>query len=124
MVLATSLELFKDLTQQDYNHRRFDFHNEFNCEMLKYEEGNLSMLLRSVADDASVQLKFIEVEISSALFFNIKDAAGLTIDTLYRGRAQVDGGLVEISKEGKGYFYLEFYEGQKFEFWAKYMDVE
>ena len=32
--------------------------------------------------------------------------------------------IIEISEEGKEYFYLEFYEGQKLEFWAKNMDVK
>jgi hypothetical protein len=41
----------------------------------------------------------------------------LTIDNLYKGKAEVEGGLIEF-QNNRGYFYLEFYEGQKIEFWS------
>ncbi len=31
------------------------------------------------------------------------------------------GQLMKVSESNKGYFYLEFVEGQKFEFWAMAM---
>ena len=71
-----------------------------------------------------MSLKFTDVNITTIDFFNLKEVEGLTIDTLYRGRAELDGELIEVSEDGKGYFYLEFYEGQKLEFWAKYISVE
>jgi hypothetical protein len=47
-----------------------------------------------------------------------------TLDTLYRGRVESNGELIEISEDGKSYFYLEFYEGQRIEFWARWLVLE
>jgi hypothetical protein len=42
---------------------------------------------------------------------------------VYRGKAVIDGELKEFLGE-KGYFYLEFYEGQRLEFGAKSVGIE
>ena len=119
MISATSIEILKSLTQCDYNTHFYDFHNDYSCEKLCYSEGELLILFKSLIDDISVSLKFTDVKISTFTFFNVKEAENLTLDTLYRGRAELEGELIEMSEDGRGYFYLEFYEGQKLEFWAK-----
>jgi len=71
----------------------------------------------------SVLLKFTGVSIENLDFFNFKDFNNLTLDTLYRGRV-VDGNrVIEISNYNQGYFYLEFYEGPKLEFWANAVEL-
>lgn len=47
----------------------------------------------------------------------------LTIDNLYRGKFEIDGALTEF-ENNRGYFYLEFYEGQKIEFWSESLSIE
>ncbi len=49
---------------------------------------------------------------------------GFTIDTIYRGKVIVNNTLLETSSEDKVYFYLEFYEAQVMEFWAKYIEIK
>ncbi len=124
MAMTTSLELFKNLAQYDYNNQYYDFHNDYNCETISYSQGILLIILKKMLDGVLLSLKFTDVKITKLAFSNVKEVGGLTIDTLYRGRAELNGELIEISEDGRGYFYLEFYEGQKMEFWAKSMDVE
>lgn len=47
----------------------------------------------------------------------------LTIDNLFRGKFEIDGALTEF-ENNRGYFYLEFYEGQKIEFWSESLSIE
>ncbi|MBL7812920.1 MAG: hypothetical protein JNL57_11900 [Bacteroidetes bacterium] len=124
MIAATSLELFKNLAQYDYNNQYYDFHNDFNCEKIYYSEGTLLIILKKLLGEVLLSLKFTNVKITTIAFSNVKEVEGLTIDTLYRGKAELNGELIEVSEDGEGYFYLEFYEGQKLEFWAKDIGVE
>lgn len=124
MITATSIEFFKNLVQYDYDNRYYDFHNDYNCEKLSYSDGILLILFKSLVGEILLSLKFTDVKIITLDFFNVKDVENLTLDNLYRGRYELNGDLIELSEDGKGYFYLEFYEGQKLEFWAKSVDVE
>jgi hypothetical protein len=124
MIDATSIEFFKNLTQHDYDNRYYDFHNDYNCEKLSYSDGILLILFRSLVSGVLLSLKFTEVKITTLDFFNVKETKNLTLDNLYRGRFELNGDLIETSKDGKGYFYLELYEGQKLEFWAKDISIE
>ncbi len=124
MIAAASLELFKNLAQHDYDNRYYDFHNDYNCEKLSYSDGILLILFTSLADGILLSLKFTEVRITALDFFNVKDARNLILDNLYRGRYELNGKLIEFSEDGKGYFYIQFYEDQKLEFWAKSIDIE
>lgn len=124
MIAAISIEFFKNLAQSDYDSRYYDFHNEYGCEKLSYSNGILLILFKSLIDGVLLSLKFTDVKIITLNFFNVKEVENLTLDNLYRGRGELNGDLIEISEDGKGYFYLEFYEGQKLEFWAKDMGIE
>jgi hypothetical protein len=124
MIAATSLEFFKNLAQYDYDNRYYDFHNDYNCEKIAYSEGTLLIILKKMVDEVLLSLKFTDVKIATIAFSNVKEVEGLIIDTLYRGRTELNGEVIEVSEDGRGYFYLEFYEGQKLEFWAKDVGIE
>lgn len=124
MIAATSIEFFENLAQYDYDNRYYDLHNDYNCEKLSYSDGILLIQFKSLVGGILISLRFSEVKIFALDFFNVKGGDILTLDNLFRGRAELNGDLVEISEEGKGYFYLEFYEGQKLEFWAKDIGLE
>lgn len=124
MIAATSIEFIKNLAQYDYDNRYYDFHNDYSCEKISYSDSILLIVFKSLIDSLFLSLKFTEVKITTIDFFNVKEMEGLTLDNLYRGRAELNGELIEVSENGKGYFYLEFYEGQKLEFWAKSVNVE
>jgi hypothetical protein len=123
MIGATSIELFKNMAQYDYNNQYYDLHNNYDCERLSVTNGILLLTFRSTLDAAVLSLKFTDVEITLVDFFNIKEVKSLTIDNIYRGRILLNGELQD-SNDGKGYFYLEFYEGQKLEFWAKNVGID
>lgn len=118
MLSAKSIELFKNLTQYDFDNRYYDFHNDYNCEKLIYTNETLLIIFKAIVDETLVSLKFTEVKINSMDIFNVKDVENLTIDNIYRGRVENNGGLVEFTENGNGYFYLDFYEGPRMEFWA------
>ncbi|ATL49402.1 hypothetical protein COR50_20700 [Chitinophaga caeni] len=124
MKLATSIEFIKNLAQYDYNNHYYDFHNDYSCEKISYSDSILLIVFKSLIDGLFLSLKFTEVKITTVDFFNVKEIEGLTLDNLYRGRVELNGELIEVSENGRGYFYLEFYEGQKMEFWAKDIGIE
>lgn len=124
MIAATSIDFFKSLVQYDYDNHYYDFHNNYNCKKFSYSNGILLIIFKSLIDEVLLYLKFTDVKLITLDFFNVKDTENLTLDNLYRGRVEINGDLIETSKDGKGYFYLEFYEGQKLEFWAKSLGIE
>ncbi|WP_147533317.1 hypothetical protein [Bacillus marasmi] len=70
-----------------------------------------------------INLAFTDVKVIQFDFFNVSDSKNITIDNVYRGKTIINGELKEFLGE-KGYFYLEFYEGQRLEFWAKSVRIE
>lgn len=51
--------------------------------------------------------------------FNMRIINDDAIDTLYRGRFEENNQLKEYSEDGKGYFYLSFYNDEEIQFWAE-----
>jgi len=121
MIASISIELFKNLAQYYYDNQYYDFHNDYSCKKIFYSNGLLTFQFKSLIEDIWVALTFLEVNVVMLNFFNINRIKDLTLDNLYRGRTEINGELVETAGNGKCYFYLEFYEGQKMEFWAKYL---
>lgn len=125
MIIANTIQLFKNLAQYDYENKYYDFHNDYECTHLDYSKRKLSLTFRSVTEkETIIVLRFFCVEVVMIDFQNVNTPGSLTIDNIYRGRFELDGNLIEVSDDGKSYFYLEFYEGQKLEFWAKEIAVE
>lgn len=123
MIRAKTLEFLKNLAQYDYNNQYYDLHNDFWCSQILFEGSVIFLVFESMSNGKVLTVKFTKTEISNFKFFNSAKEKKLTIDTMYRGRAVVDGNLVEVSNDDKAYFYIEFYEGQTIEFWAAEMEV-
>ena len=121
MITSISIELFKNLAQYCYDNQYYDFHNDYSCKKIFYSNGLLTFQFKSLIENIWVTLTFLEVNIIMLDFFNVNGIKDLTLDNLYRGRTETNGNLIETSENGKCYFYLEFYESQKMEFWAKYL---
>lgn len=124
MIVATSVEFFKNLAQCDYDNIYYDFHNNYNCEKLSYSNGIFLILFKSLIGGNLLSLKFTDVEMIALDFVNVRDIGDLTVDNLYRGRYELNGSLIDASENGKACFYLQFYEGHKFEFWASGIGLE
>ncbi len=125
MVIATSIEFFKNLAQYDYDGKYYDLHNDYDCEKIFLKEEILSLCLKKNSMESMVIfLKFTDVEMTMMNFFNFNEVKNLTIDNIYRGRFEIDGQLNEVSSNGKAYFYVDFYEGQSLEFWAKSVEMK
>jgi hypothetical protein len=61
-------------------------------------------------------LLFEDVTFSNfKLIFKKEDS---TVDSLYRGRFEKDGTLFEYLPTGEAYFYIDFVEGNAFEFFS------
>ena len=110
------------MIQYKFNNIYYDFHNDYYCQKLFYSDNELFIYLNHIEENKNVIFNFINVTIANFSFYSqIKETEGFTIDTLYRGRFEAKGKLKELSDDSRGYFYLEFYEGQKIEFWAEYI---
>jgi hypothetical protein len=113
-----NIKLFENLAQNNYNGQYYDFHNNYLCTKILVKDNVLTLFFTN-NDNAIISLQFQDVSIEYLEFFNVKNINHLTIDNIYRGRYEKDGELVDITKSGKYYFYLEFVEGQKVEFFAR-----
>jgi hypothetical protein len=118
MIIAKDIELFKNLAELNYDDQYYDFHNDYDCQKILFENEEIILVFKNIVSEKILLLKFKGVFIEKMDFFNVSNIEYLTIDNLYRGKVEIDGSLIDISDNGKAYFYLEFYEGQKIEFWA------
>ncbi|OJW45487.1 MAG: hypothetical protein BGO56_02050 [Sphingobacteriales bacterium 48-107] len=122
MVSAITLEILKDLLQLEYQNKYYDIHNDYNCARISYLEKKLFLFLEKIDASASMIILFNQVDLVVFNTYPTKDNG--TIDSFYRGRTFMNEALVEETEDEKGYFYLEFYEGQKIEFWAKSLEIQ
>ena len=114
MINVTLIPLFENLIQYKFSNIYYDFHNDYYCQKLFYSDNELFIYLNHIKENKNVIFNFINVTIANFSFYPpIKETEGFTIDTLYRGRFETKGKLKELSDDRRGYFYLEFYEGQK-----------
>ncbi len=118
---AKAIPLFKDLLQYDLEHNHYDFHNDYDCIGIENKELNLKIRLKEISTGIIVSLKFLNVEIvySDISYEGISD----TLDSLYRGRYEQNQQLIEFYEQ-RGFFYMEFYNGCRLEFWAESISLE
>jgi len=124
MISTNTIEILKDLSEFEFENQVYDFHNDYDCKKICFENGTLILMFQKRVSGFLLSLKFHGVDISKALFFNISSIENLTIDTIYRGRVVVNEVLLELSNNGTAYFYLEFCEGQTLEFWAESIVID
>lgn len=112
-------ELFKNIAQVEYGGKYYDFHNDFNCIKLLFEQGQLVIYMRHFITGLNVSIIFNDVMFTK-FFFPFENTTGgsLTIDNLYRGRYEIEGNLFEYDERKRFYYYLEFYEGCNMEFFC------
>ncbi len=124
MIPASSIELFKNLAQYEFEGKFYDLHNEYDFVKLLIADTTLTVAFKALSNDELFVIKFMNVVLTKLEFFNSANVPQLIIDNLYRGRFEKDGELQETVDNGGGYFYLEFDEGQKVEFSATDICVE
>ena len=118
------IELFKNLSQFDFDNVYYDFHNDFDCVKITFENNFLILFFKKIVEGYIISFKFENVLLEKFYFFNFPELKNLTIDNLYRGRFEKNDELIEFDKNGKSYFYVEFYEGPKIELWCENIMVE
>ena len=126
MTNVLEIELFKNLCDWDLernNHR--DLHSDFGCNGIEFAQQSLHLKFQGLAKSShKLEIEFMNVEVVRMDISFDEPLANLTLDSLYRGRFEIDGGLVEFDERGRGYFYLEFYEGPELEFWSKSVSMD
>ena len=124
IINSNETELFKNLSQLELGNLYYDFHNDFNCLKLLFEDNILILSFKNIVNEYVISFKFDDSILKRFEFFNFKNFKDLTIDCLYRGRFQKDNELLEFDVDGRSYFYMEFCEDIKIEFWCKNIIIE
>lgn len=124
MIPAQSIEILADLTRPEHQGQLYDLHGMLHFEKISLDRGVLTMDFRDNAAANRLALVFHAVTLNRFLFMNTTDEFTWTLDLLYRGRVEVGGKLIELSDDGRGYFYAYFLEGQTVEFWASALEVK
>jgi hypothetical protein len=120
---SKEIDVFNNLSEFDLDNVYYDLHNDFNCVKVEFESDILILFFENIANMYLVSIRFQNAILTLCEFDFDQKIESLTIDNLYRGKFEINGKLIEFDNN-KGYFYLEFYEGQKIEFWSESMDVE
>jgi hypothetical protein len=120
---SKNLELFRNLSQLELGECYYDFHNDFDCIRIGLENNFLIFLFKKIIEGYIISYRFENVDIVNFEFINFSEFNNLTIDNIYRGRFENNGKLLEFNNENS-YFYLEFDQGSKMEFWSKGIIIE
>lgn len=120
MTNVLKIDLFKNLCDWDLEPDNYrDLHNDFGCIGIELAHRSLHLKFRGLAKSAHrLDIEFKNVEVVRMDIAFDEPLANLTVDNLHRGRCEINGGLVEVDGHGRGYFYLQFYEGPELEFWS------
>ena len=116
--------MFKNLSQIEFGSIYYDFHNEFDCFKIIFDNNKLSLYFKKINENYIVSLSFESVKLFLIEFINFSEFQNLTIDNLYRGRFEKNGKILEFEDDQKSYFYLEFDNGAKMEFWSDEILIE
>jgi hypothetical protein len=122
-IYLNKIELFQNISQLDFDEMHYDLHNEFDCVKVKFQNNVLVLVFQNIVSKFLISLNFQNTILTFCEFEFVHISKTLTIDNLYRGKFENEGKLIEFENE-RGYFYLEFYEGQKIEFWSESIVVE
>jgi len=116
--------LFKDLTSIELNGNILDFHNDHIVTHIAYDIKSKTFTLTispiyTGAKRDKYSISFGEVELVKLNLFSKRPKDNSTINNFYRGRFEIDGKAIEYSANGSSYFYLEFENGNQFEFFTR-----
>jgi hypothetical protein len=123
-IKSKNIKLFENLSIFEIEGLYYDFHNNFYCFGITLKDNNFILLLKNIEEEYLVYFKFENMFLEKFEFLNFEEFKNLTIDSLYRGRFEEDGRLVEFNNRGQSYFYIEFYEGLYIELWCENIVVE
>ncbi|HZX58837.1 MAG TPA: hypothetical protein VFE54_08930 [Mucilaginibacter sp.] len=123
----TDFELFKSFAEIEGHGLYIDLHNEFKCDSIIFQNQKRELVLSFSTEPAfkkkAKQVDIIFEDITIELF-SMKDDNELpgawTIDNIYRGRFEIDSGILsDVSNDGRYYYYIDFYQDYSFELFAK-----
>lgn len=122
---AIDIELFGDspLVCFEYKGSHIDLHNNFNCCELRLENDRMTFTFQEIQGPKKVQIVFERVilKVLNLVFLEKDDME--TIVLFYRGGYVYEGNCMYVVDEVKAYFYCDFYEGLKLEFFAEEVSI-
>jgi len=129
VVELKNIELFKDLTAIDELLIVADLHNDYDCTSIDYSDDSKMLTINFTSNNRKVNRStvYLRFEDATLMKFDLAFKAMIdksTLNILYRGRFESNNGLLEYSEQKGFYFYMEFEEGDKFEFFAQKMLVQ
>jgi hypothetical protein len=124
LIKSKDIRLFENLSQYNYGDVYYDFHNNFKCFKILFKTNVLVLVFHKIDSNEYVSIRFHKTVLSYIELEAEDKTSQFIIDTLYRGRFENNGELLEFSEDELGYFYLEFYNGLKLEFWSQSLEIE
>jgi hypothetical protein len=118
MIDLTKMELFENLLVFKTEKDVIDLHNDFKCQSIEYdrEVRSIKFIFKDKGNDLVLQFNDAVLNKVNLLFNRTVDSS--ILNNFYRGRFELDGKLFEYTEEGRGYYYLEFEEGDIFEIFS------
>ncbi len=113
--------LFENLTILNIEDKYIDIHNDYDfvnfeyCSTKKEIRLSFSMIINPLE---TFCFYFNGVTISSINIHQFDSVNNFIVDIVYRGKFEIDGSLHEKSKKNEYYFYIDFLDDIKLEFWA------
>ena len=118
-------ELFRNLIEIDFQGIYYNLHNDFKCIKVNFNRGNniLSLKFKREIDNLYLNVILFETKIDVFDLVNLEVLNYFTLDLLYRGRFEKSGKLLEFDESGFSFYYLEFTNETKINFFCDYLIV-
>ncbi len=111
------MKLFEFQLVFEAGHRIVDLHNDYKCENIAYDFSKQTLKC-DFKGESNVRLEFNGAIVKQMNLILKRTEDSSTLNSFYRGRFEENGTLLEYSKDGKGYYYLEFEDGDSLELHA------
>ena len=120
MMNCEEVELFQNYALSLFDSKVYDVHNDYDCIQFKILQERIELVFSEVRFPKPLKtlhvvfhgVELVEITSITKSVLDLK-----VIDNIYRGRfLNKEDSLVELNENGKGYFFIEFYDDFKLNF--------
>lgn len=114
-IKASELTLFESLIEFDFDGNHYDLHNTFACDNISYNASELELLFTHVDQTTTFSITLKGCDIAKLNIDFTESDTQIVIDSLYRGRYELEGEVHELKDDVQAYLYIDFVGGYSIE---------
>ncbi len=118
----SKFDLFEPILDFKIGDEYVDLHNDFNCVNIEEfaDKQNIVLYFTSISSDSKkIAIRFDDAKLATSKYKLTDKKRYTTLSNFHHGKFENKNSLNEKNEQGQKYFYLDFFEGQHLEIFAK-----